>query len=198
MRPARPVLLLHGRGRGERKPYGERAALALAAFNGDGAAMLLDDLFACRQPDAAAPDATDGVPRPLEALEHSRLVGRRDADAAVLHRQHCLPCLRPHANRDLATVRAVLDGVREQIAQHAFETGHVPLAHQLGLRHAQRELVVVRRSLLGSDGTTCKGHQVGGHAVERQRFAQTQTRNVQQVIDQSRHLVDRADDIGQG
>src|SRR5438128_9392315 len=80
------------RGRGERKPYGERAAPALAAFNFDRTAMLFDDLPGCGQPDAAAPDPTDGVPRPLEALEHSRQVGRRDADASVLHRQHCLVC----------------------------------------------------------------------------------------------------------
>src|SRR5947209_3242970 len=67
----------------EREAYGERAAVALAAADLDRAAVLLDDLPGCRQADARAANAPGHVAAPSEAVEHTRLVGGRDAKPLV-------------------------------------------------------------------------------------------------------------------
>src|SRR5207248_10098737 len=113
---------------------------SLRALRGDRAAVGLDDLLRAGQADARADGAPGDVPAAVEALKDVRQVAGGDADPAIRHAQHrnapVADGLAAHHERDRAAGGAVLDGVYEQVHDHALQAALVTReAERRPLRH---------------------------------------------------------------
>jgi hypothetical protein len=71
----------------QRETDGECASNPFAALQTNCPAVLLDNLAHIGEPNPAAADSAHRVARPLETLEHTRLIIRWYADSLVVHRQ---------------------------------------------------------------------------------------------------------------
>src|SRR5262245_40243462 len=85
----------------------EACALAGHAVETDGAAVEVERLLHDRKPQSRARDVAD-VARPVESVEHPRMVLRRDADAAVLHLEGRRPVVDAHPEAHRAALGGVL------------------------------------------------------------------------------------------
>src|SRR5205823_4002587 len=147
---------------------GEGAALTLATLDADGATVLLDDFTHGGQADAHSAHATD-VPGAVEPLENVAQVGDRNAHSLVAHghdRPGAVIVLFPHAHdRDDASIRAVLDGIAEEVVHDSLQAREVPLADQLRLTGHLDEVPPGSLLVLGSDAAR-HVHQVHRLSVQ--------------------------------
>src|SRR5687768_3017637 len=111
------ALAVAGDGEGER----ERRAGSFRGLDPDAPAMLLHDVPSDSQAEAGATARLGPHARAIdlvEPLEHPVLSVTRDADAVILDRRHDVRALLAGPDQDLATVRAELDGVVDEIDDH--------------------------------------------------------------------------------
>ena len=101
--------------------------------------MLLDDVPYGRQPDPGAGDAPNHVAGPMKLFKQVGQIARRYANTEIAHGHHGRIVLSPDADRHIAPVRAVLDGVTDQICQHPLEALRIPVADELGCAWPDRK-----------------------------------------------------------
>ena len=119
----------------------------------DLAAVLLDDMARPGQPDAAPADGAGGVRCPVVRLEHAVYLGRRDADPVIADRKHppvvLASALLPHTDRDLATSRAVLHRIGDQVRDDPLDARLVPVPEDpLTARAVASELGILKEGRL--------------------------------------------------
>jgi hypothetical protein len=119
-----------------------------------------------RQPQATAGGRRVG--QAVEAVEHARALGLRNARAAVLHHQH--PPARgladQHADLDAAAGRRILDGVFNQIAQQQ--------AQRVGMARHQGRFQAREPDLLRTDLGV--GHRLADHRARQRHQVQRRRR----------------------
>src|SRR5207253_10811390 len=124
----RPSLPPSARGQAD----GEAAPRPGRGLHRDAAPVRLDDALHDREADARAADraAVDLLllpGHPAEELEDAAVVGGRDADAVVAHREAGAPVLDPARHGDLAVVGGdVLHRITEEVAHHVPELARLP------------------------------------------------------------------------
>src|SRR5581483_12201154 len=150
--------------------------------------MALDDLAADIEPQAhaAGSRAIGGL---VEALEDVRAVRLGNAGAAIAHRQLNLPAARrPHLYRDLAAVRAVLDGVIDQIDDHLFKAQWIDAGHHRLGRPANDDPRPARVIGCHAHHVLDQTPEVGGLPVEHE-LARGQPREIEQLAGEAGELI---------
>jgi hypothetical protein len=89
----------------------------------------LNEILGSGQPKPATREFGGHVPRASIPFEHMREVRGRDAQAMVLHRQHRPATIATYLHDDVATIGAVLDGVRDDVVEYPLESLWVPFAN---------------------------------------------------------------------
>ena len=131
----------------QRQTQREGGAFAGRAGDVQRAVMALHDPLRAGQTDTGAADAADDVAAAAEQLEDVGQILGRDAQTLVAddHRRPLL--VGRHVDAYAAAVWAVLDGVPDQVVEHALEPSHVELTDKL--RHGGVQHDLVARGCLG-------------------------------------------------
>ena len=190
----RPALL-----RDQIEPDLDLGALVDAGARGaHAAAVHLDDLPHQREPDAEpAVGAVEGAVDLGEEVEDVAQHLRRNADPVVAHRDHRLVLLGMELEPDAPAFRGVLGGVVEEVADHLGQAGGVALHLERARRQRHHQLLAARvdQRPRGLDRARDHRGEVDRLALQRD-LAARDARDVEQVVDQPRQLVDLAlDDV---
>src|SRR5438270_6343096 len=171
----------------------EGAALAFTTVDRDAATMAGNDLSSNGQAHARAADTPDVV-RSLELLEDPRLIVYRHAHPLVAYRQNrpgaILVLVVDDGDADYPALRAVLDGVAQQVVQHALEARPVPFAEQIWLARLLNQ-VSLRLLLVLGDPLACKPNEVDAAILQFERTLQLPAGNIQHVVDHACHASGR-------
>src|SRR5581483_4189181 len=178
------------RGSIERQAHRDDCLAAFDALNGDGAAVLLDDLARAGQADATTPDSPHHITGTPEAIEDARQVRLGNAHAVISYAEHgpvaFIPRFSPRGDLDLPAIRAVFHRVLEDVAQHALQTGAIPLAGQVSGRGYLQ--VMLRAGLLNLRRDQARQiSEVSRLAMQLERLAELHARHVHEAIDHARH-----------
>src|SRR5260221_242985 len=130
----------------------ELRALADLAFYPNPAAVSFDKMLGDGEPQPGAPDFAGTCDiHAVKALEDSRLICLRDADAGIRNRNGHFGAIRRGPDHDLAPSRSVLHGVVQQVLQNFSETAAV------GHSYAQRLLQIHGDAQIFFGGSALRG-----------------------------------------
>jgi hypothetical protein len=151
--------------------------------------VLLDNLIGAAETDAGARDSAADVAAPPEPLEEVGHVRRRDADPTIADAQ-----LGPGAalvvigacdgDRHIAPLRAVLDRVLEQVADHPLEPRAVPLADLGSDGRLDQDAVMRRRLAKVFRGSPRQLDEIGRRETEFERMTRLEMRSIEHLIEQ--------------
>ena len=144
----------------KRQPDDETRPDALDACDADAAAVQLNQILGSGQPKPSAREFRGHIASALISFEHMWEVRARDAHALVLHRQHSPAPIPGHLHEDVATLGAVLDGVRDDVVEYALESLWVPLADGSRLGPCEPKRVILRGLLVVRDYLHCEIREV--------------------------------------
>ena len=145
----------------------------------------------CQAQPEPATGAFAVVPVLHEELEDAGQHFRRDADAVVADANHSLPARAFDVDFDQPSVRTVLAGIVQQIAQHLRQARCIGVDQNRLRRRAHLELVT-RLVECRPHGLQCivdRLQRVHRRALEHDAPV-PDARQLQQVVDQMRHLLD--------
>src|SRR5947209_548383 len=171
-------------------------SLANAAFGANRAAVQLDDLTRAGQSDTTTGDLLLDVGAAVEPLEDEGQIAGRDTLALILDTHH-RAVIEPDVNSDRATTWAVLDGVVQQVAQHALEAHRVPRAHHLRLARLDPHDVALGGLLVLEDDPLGQRDQIDRLAVQLNRSARLQTARIDELVQLARHAAGAVLDLFQ-
>src|SRR5579883_1582332 len=164
---------------------GEDRAVALSAFDLDGATVLLNNLAAAGKAEARPLKLAAHVVGAVERIENVWEISRRDANALVADRDNTKGCLGVNlftdGNEDRAVAWTELERIRNQINQDTFKAHIVPFTDNA--RHRGLESDARSRRLKLLDDLLREDHQVGGPAVKIKGASHPQASNVEQLVD---------------
>ena len=178
-----------------RQPHDELApSIGALAVGLDAAAVQLNQLPDQRQTDPQPAQRSIEIPIALgEHFENMRQHFGRDAHSGVRHRSEP-HLLGPWRSANRAASLGVLGGVVEEIRQHLRQPSHVAAEHRGLRRQLDRKFVaaLLDERPAGFDLALRHGRQLDG-PFEAQ-LARGDPRDVEQVVDQPRHLTSLAID----
>jgi hypothetical protein len=138
----------------------------------------LDDLRADEQPETTARDTADRA-RAIAALEHERLLLLRNADAAIPDRDDRLGSVDAHVDVDIASIRRVLDGIANEVLEHALNAMVIEVGHERNGRRCVAKRMALREHFhlidRHSDGipqVAARQIQLDGVAIDRAKIGE--------------------------
>lgn len=132
--------------------------------------MLLDNSAAGVEAHAGAGEVSDHIRAAVEAIEDALEIGLWDTDPLITHAEHRPPTVELafglDQERDRTAVRAVLDGVAEEIVEQSLEAGCVPPTADLGQCRFDHDAMALGQRLVVGGGLARQRQEVGRLAAQ--------------------------------